>query len=154
MARRVFFSFHYENDINRSMTVRNSWVTQGKEAAGFVDKAEFEQIKRHASEGGRVVREVLSGVTDEEYVALASDIAAYHHERWDGTGYPTGLKGEAIPLCARIMAFADVYDALISERCYKKAMSKENAFEIIRQEAGTHFDPKLAEVFLHHREAF
>ena len=121
---------------------------------GLLTEEEFEQMKRHASEGGRVVREVLSGVTDEEYVALASDIAAYHHERWDGTGYPTGLKGEAIPLCARIMAFADVYDALISERCYKKAMSKENAFEIIRQEAGTHFDPKLAEVFLHHREAF
>ena len=121
---------------------------------GKLTEEEFEQIKRHASEGGRVVREVLSGVTDEEYVALASDIAAYHHERWDGTGYPTGLKGEAIPLCARIMAFADMYDALISERCYKKAMSKENAFEIIRQEAGTHFDPKLAEVFLHHREAF
>ena len=115
---------------------------------------EFEQIKRHASEGGRVVREVLSGVTDEEYVAFASDIAACHHERWDGKGYPTGLSGEAIPLCARIMAIADVYDALISERCYKKPMSKEDAFEIIRQESGTHFDPRLAEVFLRHREAF
>ena len=121
---------------------------------GRLTAEEFEEIKRHASEGGRVVREVLSGVADEDYVALASDVAACHHERWNGTGYPAGLAGESIPLCARIMAIADVYDALISERCYKKPMPKENAFEIIRQEAGTHFDPKLAEVFLRHREAF
>lgn len=111
---------------------------------GRLTREEFEEIKRHAFEGGRVVREVLSGVADEEYVALASDVAAYHHEYWNGMGYPAGLAGEAIPLCARIMAIADVYDALISERCYKKPMPKENAFEIIRQESGTHFDPKLA----------
>ena len=121
---------------------------------GRLTAEEFDEIKRHASEGGRVVREVLSGVADEDYVALASDVATYHHERWDGTGYPAGLAGEAIPLSARIMAIADVYDALISERCYKNPMSKEDAFEIIRQESGTHFDPKLAAVFLDHREAF
>ncbi len=115
---------------------------------------EFGEMKRHASEGGRVVREVLSGVADEELVALASDVAAYHHERWDGKGYPAGLAGEAIPLSARCMAIVDVFDALISERCYKKPMSKEAAFEIIRQESGTHFDPKLAEVFLKHRGEF
>ena len=121
---------------------------------GRLTAEEFDEIKRHASEGGRVVREVLSGVADEDYVALASDVATYHHERWDGTGYPAVLAGEAIPLSARIMAIADVYDALISERCYKNPMSKEDAFEIIRQESGTHFDPKLAAVFLDHREAF
>ena len=121
---------------------------------GRLTPEEFDEIKRHASEGSRIVHEVLSGVADDNYVALASDIAMYHHERWDGTGYPTGLAGEAIPLCARIMAIVDVYDALISERCYKKPMPKENAFEIIRQESGTHFDPKVAEVFLNHREAF
>ena len=121
---------------------------------GKLTAEEFDAIKRHASEGGRVVREVLSGVADEEYVLLASDVATYHHERWNGTGYPTGRAGEAIPLCARIMAIADVYDALISERCYKKPMPKEDAFEIIRQESGTHFDHRLAEVFLNHREAF
>lgn len=121
---------------------------------GKVTAEEFEVIKRHASEGGRIVREVLSGVTEEDYVALASDIAAYHHERWDGKGYPNGLAGENIPLSARIMAIADVFDALISERCYKEPMSKESAFETIRQESGTHFDPKLAEVLLNHKEAF
>ena len=121
---------------------------------GRLTEAEFAQMKRHASEGGRIIREVLSGVADEAYVAMASDIAMYHHERWDGAGYPSGLAGEAIPLSARIMAIADVYDALISARCYKAPVPKEKAFEIIRQEAGTHFDPKLAEVFLNYREAF
>ena len=121
---------------------------------GKLTEEEFECVKRHAAEGGRIVREVLSGVTEEEYVSLASDIATYHHERWDGKGYPAGLSGESIPLSARIMAIADVFDALISERYYKKAVSKEQAFEIIRQESGTHFDPQLAAVFLNHREDF
>ena len=115
---------------------------------------EFECVKRHAAEGGRVVREVMSGVAEEDYVSLASDIATYHHERWDGAGYPAGLAGEGIPLSARIMAIADVFDALISERCYKQAVSKAQAFEIIRQESGTQFDPQLAAVFWNHREDF
>ena len=121
---------------------------------GHLTAEEFDEIKRHASEGGRVVREVLSGVADEDYVALASDIAMYHHEHWNGTGYPAGLAGEAIPLCARIMAIADVYDTLTSEQYYKKPVSKEDAFGFIRKESGRQFDPKLAEVFLNHREAF
>ena len=85
---------------------------------------------------------------------MATDIATYHHERWDGTGYPRGLAGEAIPLSARIMAIADVFDALISARCYKKAMPTEQAFAIIQEEAGTHFDPLIAKVFLDHRDEF
>ena len=121
---------------------------------GRLTAEEFEQMKLHASEGGSVVRNVLSGITDEDYVSFASDIATYHHERWDGTGYPRGLAGEAIPLPARIMAIADVFDALISERCYKKVIPPEKAFEIIREESGTHFDPLLAQVFLNHREDF
>lgn len=115
---------------------------------------EFDQMKKHAEFGGDVVREVLNGVTDEDYVRFASDIATYHHERWDGAGYPKKLKGDEIPLSARIMAIADVYDALISERCYKKAMTTEQAFEIIQEEAGTHFDPWLARVFLKYRADF
>lgn len=121
---------------------------------GRLTAEEFEQMKRHASEGGSVVRQVLSGITDEEYLSAAADIATYHHERWDGGGYPRGLAGEAIPLSARIMAIADVFDALISERCYKKAMPPEQAFAIIRDETGTHFDPLLAKVFLDHRDEF
>ncbi len=121
---------------------------------GKLTEAEFGEMKRHASEGGRVVHEVLGGVADEAYLSFASDVAACHHERWDGRGYPKGLSGEDIPLSARIMAIADVFDALISERCYKKAVPPEEAFDIIREGAGTQFDPNLVKVFLRHRSAF
>ena len=121
---------------------------------GQLTAEEYESVKRHAAEGGRIVREVMSGVTEEEYVSLASDIATYHHERWDGKGYPAGLAGEEIPLSARIMAIADVFDAMISPRCYREALSREEAFAFIRQEAGTRFDPQLAAVLQLHREDF
>ena len=117
---------------------------------GRLTPEEFEQIKKHAEMGGTVVRRMLSGISDEEYVNFAVEIATYHHEKWDGTGYPEGRSGEDIPLCARIMAIADVYDALISKRCYKEPISREEAAEIIRKDAGSHFDPLLAEVFLNH----
>ena len=109
---------------------------------------EFEEIKNHTSAGGEVIRRVLEGITDEDYLKFASDIAVYHHERWDGTGYPEGLSGEDIPLCARIMAIADVYDALVSKRCYKEAMTVEEAVAEIKRESGSHFDPELTDVFL------
>ena len=81
-------------------------------------------------------------------ISFASDIATYHHERWDGSGYPEGLKGEAIPLEARIMAVADVYDALVSKRVYKEKMSFEKADAIIREGMGSQFDPALKPVYL------
>ena len=121
---------------------------------GKLTPEEYEEIKKHASFGGDVVRQVLSGVTDEEYLSFASDIATYHHERWDGTGYSKGLKGEEIPLCARIMTIADVFDALVSRRCYREAIPPEEAFKIMKEKAGTHFDPKLVEVFLKHKEKY
>ena len=121
---------------------------------GRLTAEEFEQMKRHAAVGGDVVREVLSGITDEEYLSFAADIAACHHERWDGTGYPKGLAGEQIPLAARIMAIADVYDALVSERCYKQPIPPEEAFGVMERESGTHFDPQLIAVFLRHKEEF
>ena len=121
---------------------------------GKLTKEEFEIMKRHAADGGTVVREVLNGVTDEDYLSFASDIATYHHEWWNGKGYPTGIAGEAIPLSARIMAIADVFDALISVRCYKTAMLPEQAFRVIEEEAGTHFDPNLVEVFIRHKGDF
>lgn len=121
---------------------------------GKLTPEEFEEMKKHAAVGGQVVREILNGITDEECKSFAADIATYHHERWDGSGYPNNLKGEDIPLSARIMAIADVFDALVSKRCYKKAMPIEEAFGIIEQESGSHFDPKLTEVFLGHKEDF
>ena len=121
---------------------------------GRLTPEEFEQMKKHAAVGGEVIREVLEGVTNEDYLSFASDIATYHHERWDGKGYPKGLSGEQIPLAARIMAIADVFDALISERCYKKPFTYDESFKIIEEGAGTQFDPALVGVFLRHRAEF
>lgn len=115
---------------------------------------EYEEMKKHAKYGGHVVSDVLQGVTEEKYISFASDIATYHHERWDGKGYPYGLKEEEIPLCARMMALADVFDALVSKRCYKDPIPTDEAFKIIKNESGTHFDPKLVDVFLKHKEKY
>ena len=121
---------------------------------GKLTPEEFEEIKKHATYGGQVVKQILNGIADEDYIKFASDIAMYHHERWDGTGYPEGLKEEQIPLCARMMAIADVFDALVSKRCYKEAMPIEQAFEKIKKESGTHFDPRLVTVFLAHKDKY
>ena len=121
---------------------------------GRLTPDEYTEMKVHAAEGGAVVRQVLKGITDEESISIASDIATYHHEWWNGCGYPKGLKGERIPLAARIMAIADVYDALISERCYKDAIPPDDAFSTIKVESGTHFDPNLVKVFLDHKDEF
>ncbi len=121
---------------------------------GKLTDDEFEVMKKHASAGGNVVGEVLDGITDKEYVECATEMAKYHHEWWDGTGYPEGLKGEAIPLSARIMAVADVLDALVSERCYKAPIPFDDALEVMRQESGTHFDPQLIRILLKYREDF
>lgn len=109
---------------------------------------EFEIMKTHASAGGKIVYDIIGGVAEKKYVDIASDIASYHHEKWNGKGYPNGMAGEEIPLCARIMAVADVFDALVSERCYKKPMSYDDAFALIERESGEHFDPDVVELFM------
>lgn len=116
---------------------------QGK----FTDE-EYEIMKRHSAEGARIVNDILKGVESEEFVRVAVNVAHYHHEKWNGQGYPTGIKGEEIPIEARIMALADVFDALVSKRCYKDAYSFDTAFGIIEESLGTQFDPKLGRVFL------
>lgn len=115
---------------------------------GRLTDEEFEIMKRHAAEGGRIVREVLENIEDDEYVSIASKMAEFHHEKWNGSGYPHGSQALEIPLCARIMAIADVFDALVSKRCYKRALSLDEAFDIIRESSGTHFDPDLVRIFL------
>lgn len=115
---------------------------------GKLTTEEFEEMKLHTTEGNRIVQEVLSNSEDPDYIYMTSRIAMYHHEKWNGTGYPSGLKENEIPLCARILAIADVFDALVSPRCYKTPMDPEKAFSIIKEDAGKHFDPVLAEVFL------
>jgi len=108
---------------------------------------EFEVIKTHAEEGEKIIDNIISESGDEAFLLNAKLFAGYHHERWDGTGYPRGLKGEEIPLQGRIMAIADVYDALVSERSYKKAFTHEKAVEIIMENKGKQFDPKIADLF-------
>ena len=115
---------------------------------GRLTPEEFDAIKRHASDGGRIVREVLGSIEETDYIEIAADVASCHHEKWDGSGYTEGLSGENIPLSARIMAIADVFDALVSKRGYKSAMPLEEAFAEIERSSGTHFDPQLANVFL------
>ena len=104
---------------------------------------EFEKMKAHAAEGSRIVHEILLDTEDENFRRIAENVAHYHHERMDGSGYPEGLKGEEIPLEARIMAIADVYDALVSKRVYKEAFSFDKADEIILEGMGKQFDPAL-----------
>ena len=108
---------------------------------------EFEIMKTHAEEGAKIVHNILKDTDDFDFHIIAENVAHYHHERVDGTGYPKGLKGEEIPLEARIMAIADVYDALVSKRVYKDAMSFEQANEIIMSGMGTQFDIKLKPVY-------
>lgn len=109
---------------------------------------EFEIMKGHSVYGSQIVRNILGENADEQLVQISSDVAHFHHEKWDGSGYPEGLKGEEIPLSARIMAVADVFDALVSRRVYKDMMPQEQAFIVIEEEAGSHFDPQIVEVFL------
>lgn len=113
---------------------------------GKLTPEEFEQIKLHTVKGRAMALNIFSNLEDASFLRLAEQIAYCHHERWDGTGYPQGLKGEQIPLAARIMAVADVYDALTTDRVYKKAMPKQEALQIIYEESGTHFDPDIIRI--------
>ena len=114
---------------------------------GPLTAEEFQTMKTHSSEGEVIIEKAMERTGDAEFLRNAKLIATYHHERWDGSGYPYGLAGTDIPLHGRIMAVIDVYDALVSERPYKKAFTHEKALEIITEDAGRHFDPSIAEVF-------
>ncbi len=118
---------------------------------GRLTDEEFETIKKHPVHAEKLLTGFIQG-TEDAFLNTARDIAHSHHERWDGTGYPRGLKGEEIPLVARIVAIADVYDALISPRPYKKAFSHTKAMGIIQESSGSHFDPYLVSVFSCHAD--
>lgn len=114
---------------------------------GKLTDEEFAVMKSHAAAGRDLLQQAKQQLGESSYLNIAEDMAAYHHEWWNGNGYPDGISGEDIPLCARIMAVADVFDALVSKRCYKKAMPLEKAYAIIQEESGTHFDPAVVEAF-------
>jgi putative two-component system response regulator len=115
---------------------------------GKLNEEEYEQIKLHSREGVNIIDRMIKHTGEEEFLFNAKLFAEYHHERWDGTGYPHKLKGTDIPLHGRIMAVVDVYDALVSKRPYKEAYTHEKSIGIISEESGKHFDPKIVEVFL------
>ncbi|MBE5847021.1 MAG: HD domain-containing protein [Lachnospiraceae bacterium] len=116
--------------------------------AGKLTDEEYEIIKTHTVVGRKIMEKAISTVEGENYLKEARNMAAYHHERWDGKGYPESLHGEVIPLSARIMAIADVFDALTSPRVYKPAFPIEKAIEMLKEGAGKQFDPKCVEVFI------
>ena len=117
---------------------------------GKLTDEEYEEIKKHTTAGRDIINSAIEMMSEENsgYLKEARTLAYCHHEKWDGTGYPQGLSGEQIPLSARIMAIADMFDALMSERSYKQVYSFEEAMETIKKESGTHFDPHIAEVFV------
>lgn len=131
---------HDVGKINISDTILNK--------PGKLTDEEYEIMKTHTTAGKQIIENAISMVRGENYLKEARNMAAYHHERWDGKGYPEKLAGEVIPLSARIMAVADVFDALTSPRVYKPAFPLEKALAILQEGKGTQFDPKCIEVFM------
>ena len=119
---------------------------------GKLTRDEFETMKTHSLEGERIIDQIVSRTGNVEFLHNAKLFAGYHHERWDGTGYPHELKGSKIPLQGRIMAVVDVYDALVSARPYKEPFPKTEAIQIIMDSAGSQFDPYIADVFFEVRD--
>jgi len=121
---------------------------------GRLSDQEFEEMKRHTVYGRDTIRAAERNLGNASFLHIAREIAYTHHERWDGSGYPEGLKGEQIPVPGRLMALADSYDALTSRRVYKPQIPHEKAVEIIIEEKGSHFDPEVVDAFLEVKEAF
>ena len=119
---------------------------------GKLTPEEYEIMKQHAPRGGEIIMETFSRLDNPEFLKIAYYVARYHHEKWNGKGYPEGLDGEKIPLCARIMSIADVFDAVSAKRCYRDAMPLDQCFQIIKKGRGTDFDPDLVDVFLDAKE--
>ena len=121
---------------------------------GKLTPEEFEIMKTHAPRGGEMIRTLFADLDDPLFLRTAEEIAVSHHEKWNGTGYPDGKKGEEIPLSARIMAVADVFDALVSFRVYKASISPELALDTMMAESGTHFDPDIMQIMDGMRQEF
>lgn len=119
---------------------------------GKLTDEEFAVMKTHAEKGGEIIRSTFAHVADEKYRVMAYEVARYHHEKWNGKGYPEGLSGENIPLAARIMTVADVFDAVSEKRCYRDALPLDECFKIISDGIGRDFDPEAAKAFLEIRD--
>lgn len=119
---------------------------------GRLTDQEYEIMKTHAERGGKIIKETFGNTGDDEYEKMAYEVARHHHEKWNGKGYPDKLSKEQIPLCARIMAVADVFDAVSAKRCYRDALPIEECFKIIEKGRGEDFDPIIADIFLNSKE--
>lgn len=119
---------------------------------GKLTDEEFEVIKTHTVKGGEIIRDTFGHLENESYTKVAYEVARHHHEKWNGRGYPDQLREKEIPLCARIMAIADVFDAVSEKRCYRDAMPLDKCFSIIEEGRGQSFDPVLVDVFLEIRD--
>ena len=121
---------------------------------GRLTPEEFDEIKKHTVVGGRIIAHIQERTTEQKFLEHTRTMARSHHEKWDGSGYPDGLSGLDIPLEGRLMAIVDVYDALVSERPYKKAFTHEEAVQIITDGKGTQFEPELVDLFLLEQDKF
>lgn len=135
------------HDIGKISTPDNILQKPGK-----LTDEEYAIMKLHAPTGGEIIKETFKGINEPEFLETAYQVARFHHEKWNGRGYPEGISGEQIPLCARIMAVADVFDAVSARRVYRDAMPLDKCFQIIESGAGSDFDPELVKIFMNARE--
>lgn len=162
-----FYENGYHRDIINAVFIDNIFLTSPLHDIGKIgipdhillkadrlDDQEFEIMKTHTIIGYETLMAAATKGIKADYLQMSAEIALSHHEKWDGTGYPQGLKGDEIPISARIVALADVYDALVSKRVYKNAFPHDTARSIILRESGTHFDPMVVKAFLAKEEQF
>ncbi len=154
MLRQLYEEYHFSDEMIEQISMASAMHDVGKIAIsdtillkpGRLTAEEFEIMKEHTVKGGEIIRQI-SAVEDKGFLSYCYEIARSHHERYDGRGYPDGLVGDEIPISAQVVSVADVYDALVSDRVYKKAYSKEKAFEMILGGECGQFNPKLMECF-------
>lgn len=164
MLHKMRYDHHYKDIVNRdylnNVSIAAPLHDIGKIATpdrilqkpGKLTEEEYAIMKEHAAAGGELIQHVFQSVDNPELKQVAYEVARFHHEKYNGKGYPDGLAGEQIPLHARVMAIADVFDAVSQKRCYRDAMPVEECFAIIEKGAGTDFDPLLTKIFLDAKE--
>lgn len=160
LRRRGFYKEELTKDYIKNLMMAAPMHDVGKIAIpdailqkpGSLTNEEYEIMKTHAKKGSDIIRDTFGHMGDDVYEKMAYEVAKYHHEKWNGKGYPEGLSKKEIPLCARIMAVADVFDAVSADRCYRKALPLEECFRIMEAGQGTDFDPVIVYVFLDMKE--
>ena len=160
MAKRGLYKDIINEEFVKNLTMAAPMHDIGKIAVpdsilqkpGKLTPEEFETMKTHTVKGGQIIQQTFGHVGSEQYRQMAYNVARFHHEKWNGMGYPDKLAGDNIPLCSRIMAVADVFDAVSQKRCYRDAMPIDECFAIIESGRGTDFDPQIVDVFMEIKE--